>query len=56
MLDTANDASAGDVGVGSQVHEEAAADEAMLIRCVRHDTALFLENLAEYTARPAAMT
>ena len=45
MLDAANDASAGDVGVGSQVHEETPADEAVLIRGVRHDTALFLGNL-----------
>ena len=33
MLDPAHDASAGDVGVGSQVHEGAPGDEAVLILC-----------------------
>ena len=56
MLDAADDAAAGNVGVGSEMHEKAPADEAMLIRGVRHDTALFLGNFPEYMARLAAIT
>ena len=56
MLDAADDAAAGNVGVGSQMHKEAPADETMLIRGVRHDTALFLGNSPEYMGMSAANT
>jgi hypothetical protein len=36
MLDATDDAAAMNIGVGPQMHEEAPADEAVLIRSVRH--------------------